>query len=94
MPFFEASIRRKLNWIINDFYSFASAFAKKNNDTTFDARLAFGLIRSFVSSTRFEFNREFAKMMYLRSVYLTEKILAHGVRPWDEFSVQKDIFIY
>ncbi|MGD0566302.1 MAG: PhoU domain-containing protein [Candidatus Goldiibacteriota bacterium] len=94
MPIFEQSIRRKLNNIINDFYSFAADFARSKNDSTFDARLAFGLIRSFVTSTRFEFNREFAKMMYLRSVYLTEKILAHGNRPWEEFSVQKDIFIY
>ena len=94
MPFFEPSVRKKLNWVINDFYDFASEFARKNNDTTFDARLAFGLIRSFLTSTRFEFNREFAKIMYLRSVYLTEKIIAHGAGPWDEFFVQKDIFTY
>ncbi len=94
MPFFEPTVRKKLNWVINDFYDFAAEFARKNGDATFDARLAFGLIRSFLTSTRFEFNGEFAKIMYLRSVYLTEKIIAHGAGPWDEFYVQKDIFTY
>jgi phosphate uptake regulator len=94
MPFFDANIRKKLNGVIIEFYNFASAFARKNNDKTFEARLAFGLARSFLTSTRFEFNSDFAKVMYLRAMYLMEKIITHDEKAWEDFRIHEDIFIY
>jgi phosphate uptake regulator/tRNA A-37 threonylcarbamoyl transferase component Bud32 len=94
MPFFEPSIRRRLNSVINDFFQFASGFARRNNDATFEARLAMGLIRSFITSTRFEFNQDFANVMFLRAVYLIEKVMAHEGKPWEEFELHREILTY
>ncbi len=94
MPFFEPAIRRRLNSVIHDFLGFASDFAKRNGDVTFEARLAMGLIRSFITSTRFEFNQEFAKLMYLRALYLIEKVISHDGKPWEDFEVHRDVLIY
>jgi hypothetical protein len=94
MPFFEPAIRRRLNSVIHDFLGFASDFAKRNNDSTFEARLAMGLIRSFITSTRFEFNHEFAKLMYLRALYLIEKVISHDGKSWEDFEVHRDVLIY
>ncbi|WP_191602745.1 phosphotransferase [Marinomonas algicola] len=46
------------------------------NDTTFELRIALGLIRSFASSTRFILDPNLSKRMYLRSNYLLDKVLA------------------
>lgn len=87
MPVHDSLYRGRLNWMINEFYRFAADYARRNNDTTFEARLTLGLVRSFVSSTRFELQEEFANSMYLRARFLLEKMLAHDGRPWNEFSL-------
>lgn len=76
------------------FLEAVKAYAVSKNDTTFDARLALGLIRSFFTSTRFALQKKFAKAMYLRATYLLEKMLYHGERSWEEFSFEEEILIY
>jgi phosphate uptake regulator len=87
-------LRRRINGMVLDFLRFAQGFAQKNGDETFAARLTLGLIRSFFTSTRFELNADFAKTMYLRSIYLMERISAHNGRPWREFVLPEDVLIY
>lgn len=94
LPEEEHLVRDRLNQFILDVYGFASRFAADNNDETFQARLTLGLIRSFASSTRFELKEEFAKSMYLRAVFLLEKILEHDGQPWQEFSLPRQALIY
>ncbi|NVJ92883.1 MAG: phosphotransferase [Methylocystaceae bacterium] len=55
-------------------YDFAADFARKNKDTTFEFRLALGLARSFISSTRFILDAELANAMFLRGVFILEAI--------------------
>lgn len=57
-------------------YSQSRAFARKNADTAFDARLACGLARSFATSTRFVADTSQAKRFALRSRFLLDS-LAH-----------------
>lgn len=94
IPILDSKIRESLSDVIRNFYSFTRNFAEKNGDATFEARLALGVSRSFISSTRFILKKDFAKTMYLRGVYLLEKFLDHDGRPWSEFRIPEDFFLY
>jgi len=94
IPILDAKIRESLVGVICDFYAFARKFAEANGDITFDARLALGVSRSFISSTRFILKEDFAKAMYLRGVYLLDKFLDHDGRPWTDFRLPEDVFLY
>ena len=45
-------------------YEIGRSFAKKHDDETFDVRLAFGLARSLVTSTRFILDKSMSKKMF------------------------------
>jgi aminoglycoside phosphotransferase (APT) family kinase protein len=94
MPVFEEKLRDRLNGVIETFFTFLKHFAEEHGDDTFDARMALGLARSFYTSTRFEMNFEFAKEMYLRAVFLLEKLLGHRDRPWQEFKLPSHVLYY
>ncbi|MFP4472671.1 MAG: PhoU domain-containing protein [Candidatus Omnitrophota bacterium] len=87
LPVFEPAARRRIYRTIERMYEFARGFASRHHDATFQARLAFGLVRSFTTSTRFELDQEFAKDMMLRAFYLLEKITDHKGEAWEEFCI-------
>jgi len=94
IPLFGSAERERLNWTIRQFYDFALGFAVEHEDSTFQARLALGLARSFYTSTRFELNQKFAKEMFLRSHFMLEKVLAHEGRPWSKFVLPQGVLQY
>ncbi len=94
LPIMDQTMRKRPNQVISHFLNFAREYARAHGDDTFEARLALGVIRSFVTSTRFEFNREFAKDMFLRGVYLMTRILAHAGSPWTEFRLPDRVLYY
>lgn len=94
LPVFDPELRNRLNQTALGLYHFAKSYAEKNNDTCFMARLGLGLLRSFISSVRFELNPGFAKHMYFRGIYLLNKLLAHQGRPWEEFVLPENVIIY
>ncbi|NIZ13656.1 phosphotransferase [Phaeobacter sp. HF9A] len=57
-------------------HKMAAKFARAQNDPTFEFRLALGLARSFATSTRFVFDEEHARRMFLRARYLLDVALA------------------
>jgi len=69
-------LRRRILQLARDFYRFSAEFADKSGDQTFEIRLALGLARSFVTSTRFILDKSLARAMFMRSRYLLEKVLA------------------
>lgn len=95
LPVFDPAIRHRLNQISIGFYRFARKFAHQNNDDLFEVRLALGLIRSFFTSTRFQFNVDFAKSMYMRSIYLLEKLIDHHEegKDWSKFILPEDVLV-
>ncbi len=93
-PVFIPKVRKKINYVISDFFEFSKRFANKNGDKTFEARIAIGLARSLMTSTRFEFDEQFSSEMQCRSVYLLEKLISHNGRPWEEFSIPIDVILY
>ena len=94
LPVFQRAVRTRMEFTIDSFFRFAKKFAQLTGDETFQARLTLGLARSLFSSTRFEMNRRFARDMFLRSVYLLEKLLEHRGRPWPEFKLPQKALVY
>lgn len=94
MPVQRSVLRSRLNRVILDFLLFAQNFAREQSDAAFEARLCLGLIRSFLTSTRFELNLDFAKEMFLRGCYLLDKMNTHGGRPWEDFRLPPQVLVY
>jgi phosphate uptake regulator len=94
IPAFEERIRERLNWVSMTFYRFAHDYATDNGDGTFNARLALGLIRSFITSTRFVLNDDFSKNMFHRAGYLMKRLVDHRGKGWDEFELPIDVLVY
>ena len=91
---FDAPLRRRILELTHEFYQFASAFARKSGDKTFEIRLALGLARSFATSTRFILDKSLASAMFLRSRYLIEQVMS--LRPADRKSYRlpiREIFV-
>ena len=71
----EARSRARILCIARKFHQFAAKFARDAGDDTFEYRLAFGLARSFATSTRFVLDKSLARAMYLRARYLIERAI-------------------
>lgn len=76
----DAKTRARLRMAACAMEDFAHQFASKHGDTGFSARLAFGLARSFITSTRFILDRRLATDMMQRGVYILEHLLDHHDR--------------
>jgi phosphate uptake regulator len=87
LPIFEQPLRERIEWVIHNFLNFSLGLAREWEDATFEARLALGLARSLLTSTRFELNEQFAKDMFLRSHFLMEKVVGHEGQPWETFEL-------
>jgi phosphate uptake regulator len=94
MPVFDPDMRARIGEVMLDFYHFAKGYAREHDDDTFDARLALGLVRSFMTSTRFELDEAFSKTMYLRAAYLLEAFITHIDRPWNTFALNEEVLRY
>lgn len=97
MPIFDPGLRRRINHMIASFHDYAASFADDIGDGTWQARLALGLARSFLTSTRFELNYDFAREMFLRGHYLMEGLLAHHARnaqPWETYRLPRPVLFY
>jgi phosphate uptake regulator/aminoglycoside phosphotransferase (APT) family kinase protein len=77
LKIFDPAPRRRLDQVSLEFFAFAREFAEAHDDHGFDARLALGVARSLLTSTRFEMDPEFSLSMMLRARYLIERLLGH-----------------
>ncbi len=93
IPSFTAAIRERLFSVIDSFLEFARAYASIHNDLTFEARLALGLSRSFITSTRFEVKEDFSREMFLRALYLLDRVTNFEGTDWKDFKVPVNIFV-
>ena len=80
-------VRRRIAAVISNFYRIAAEFAANNNDSTFELRLAFGLVRSLATSTRFILDRDLARGMFLRARYLLEQIVKLEPAAYEDYRV-------
>lgn len=92
MPVFQRSIRERIERINRRLIDRAERFAREAGDTTFSARLAFGLARSFATSTRFILDESFSEDLYLRARFLLQKLLTHSAHGSTEpFELPRDV---
>lgn len=93
LKIFDPGPRRRLDQVSREFYAFAREFGRAHGDTASDARLALGLARSLLTSTRFEMDPSFSRTMMLRCCYLLEQLLAyrasHGSDSWADFTLDQ-----
>ena len=89
----DVPIRRKISKQVIDFYHIARRFAGEEGDHTFEIRLALGLARSFVTSTRFILDRSMATRMFLRADYLLRQVIALDLQKTKKYRVPvKELF--
>ena len=94
VPEFRTRRRAALNQVINLQLDFGREFAREQGDETFEARLALGLVRSFISSTRFDIRRTFAEEMLRRATYLLESLAGVEDGDYASFRPPRDVLIY
>ena len=94
IPEFRPRLRAQINRVIELQLAFTRSFAADQEDATFEARLALGLARSFVSSTRFDIRRSFAEEMLRRGLYLLEHLTEFDATSFATFRLPQDVLIY
>lgn len=91
---FDASVRRRVNRSILSFYDFAKQRAALMGDTSFEIRLALGMARSFVTSTRFVLDSRLSKLLFHRGRYLLERLIeADQSETLYRFVIPKEVFV-
>lgn len=93
LPMAGAAQRARVTRVALDFLALARSFAQEQRDDGFEPRLALGLIRSFLTSTRFELREDFAQEMYMRALYLSERIEGRHGRPWTGFQIPAGVLV-
>jgi len=87
-------VRARIIRVIRDFYKISARYAKRNNDETFELRLALGLARSLVTSTRFILDKSLAADMFLHARFLLEQIVRLKKRDYLKYKVPvKELFV-
>ena len=94
LPFFDLKARSQFELVMRRFLEFARSFAAEQGDTAFEARLTFAVARALATSARFEMNRSFARELFQRGVYLLERAVAHGGRPWPVLTFPDAVLVY
>jgi len=90
---YDPDVRERINRTVLTFKRFASAFAREAGDDSFEIRLALGVARSFVTSTRFVLDNDFAQNMLLRSRYLLEDIVSVSSRRHARYRLPEEVLI-
>lgn len=93
LPVMDSRARTEMMSLIRQLYRFARRFAKTSNDKFFDVRLAIALARSFATSTRFIYDKRFAKKLAFRATYLLEAVTLLNPEKPEKYSLPlEDIF--
>ncbi len=94
MPVFDVDLRTRLTKVSHHFYNVFRNFALEQGDITFDVRLCLSLARSFLTSTRFELNKDFSGVMFQNARILMQRVIAHHGQPWESFVFPREILHY
>jgi len=91
---FDPEVRKQITHSMERIYDFGTEYAEHIHDDHFHLRLALGLARSFLTSTRFVLDQTHAKSMHFRGRYLLENIvqLTHNPQSFLAYRIPKDLF--
>eukprot|EP00163_Fabomonas_tropica_P028565 TRINITY_DN5844_c0_g2_i1.p1 TRINITY_DN5844_c0_g2~~TRINITY_DN5844_c0_g2_i1.p1 ORF type:complete len:159 (-),score=7.58 TRINITY_DN5844_c0_g2_i1:33-509(-) len=85
LPIMDSDPRAEMMSLIRQLYLFTRRYANNNQDSTFDARLAIALARSFATSTRFIYDTGFARKLAFRATFLLEAITRQNPEKFEKF---------
>jgi aminoglycoside phosphotransferase (APT) family kinase protein len=86
-------VRQRIRQQVFTFYQIARKFSVRQNDPTFEIRLALGLARSLLTSTRFILDQALAGRMFLRANFLLEQVLRLQKEQYSQYRIPiLDIF--
>ena len=81
-------VRTRINEQNNFFIDFARSYAREIDDKSFEIRLALGLSRSLLTSTRFIFDKERSESMLKKSLQLIDDVLNLNDQTKHNYSVR------
>ena len=84
-------VRKAIQSSMHQIFYFAKTFAIEQQDTTFDLRLALGLARSFITSTRFILDDTFSNDLFYRGRYLLQTIARQDKNKLTDYHLPKDV---
>jgi phosphate uptake regulator len=94
LQIFDQAQRRRIMRLATVFYRRVRSYADEVGDSTFDIRLALGLARSFITSTRFILDKSLARRMLLRGRFLIQQVLSVDPGKSDQFRLcVEEIFV-
>jgi phosphate uptake regulator len=93
VPIFSSDIRQRLNAANQRMYECSADFASKQKDQLFEARLALGLFRSLVTSTRFVFDQAFSFQLMDRAAMILQDLKSKEDN-LKKFKMNTDFFLY
>jgi phosphate uptake regulator len=93
LPIFSSDVRARLNSANRAMYACGASFAARQKDPWFDARLALGLFRSLITSTRFIFDKSFSSALYDRAELILNTLEQHDT-DFKKFKLTEELFLY
>lgn len=86
----EEPVRRRIEYVILRFLDLANYQANEWGDRYMQARLSLGVVRSLITSTRFVLDEQFASSLFLRGLYLANRLV--NSRELESFEIPKAVF--
>ena len=93
VPLFSSEVRQRLNMANQGMYECAASYAVRQKDKMFQARLALGLFRSLITSTRFVFDKKFSAELIDRAKLIVDDLKAHEGK-LNRFKINPEYFLY
>ena len=89
---YDPKIRQRIQLAMSAIYDFGADYAEQHNDNDYAKRMALGLARSFISSTRFVLDKEHAKSMLFKGRYLLEQLINLQQEEQSHYQLPKELF--
>ncbi|WP_178862066.1 aminoglycoside phosphotransferase family protein [Thiomicrorhabdus cannonii] len=89
---FDPTVRKRIVQAMQASYAFATEYAAKIDDRDVELRLALGLARSLITSTRFVLDKEHAKSMHFKGRLLIEQLLQLSDDELHHYKIPKELF--
>lgn len=89
---FDPAVRKLISLAMEAIYDFGESYAEQIKDEDYSLRMALGLGRSFITSTRFVLDKEHAKSMHFKGRYLIEHVIQLDKENRKNDQIPKELF--
>ncbi|MBF6057854.1 phosphotransferase [Thiomicrorhabdus heinhorstiae] len=92
LTYFDPDTRKRIARSMEAIYDFGHDYAEQIRDRDYEIRMALGLARSFLTSTRFVLDQEHAKSMHHKGRFLIEQLIQLDKTQRKNYMIPKEIF--